>query len=1347
MSSVFTNDFDKNSDLFELSKVNKNSKNLSIDKRTELEENKKIFDKIASYKQYVYEELESKGIIDLYLAKKDGYFFREDGLSSKDASNGANQAKEAFEIIQKAALYDFRNPINVKGWLDSLAPYLNNATLNLEFYSNIESIKPINPMADLLSVLKENNYDKIFETVKTEEEAAHNRVANAYNILKNSSFLKLNPIEMEKQLQIVEPYIENKEIINNLKNISDIESVEEKSSAYIRKLRSEGVINTILNILEENEYNNYKTINFEDGISAMTTEQLQHNEVHLMYLEIKQYGMLINQLKKQIDQEEILIEDTMNSSEIQNYLEKMELRTNFATWENEKANSIVDNEEKTKVKILSSIIDKFVNKIVPKQQEVLTISAEEEQIKQQLNQLSAISNIDTFAYQLRDLKPYINNPDKPLNLSDGTNVIEVIFEKAKQLGINVKSSSEISEKDQKNNPVLYNYAKSQLDDLAVYGCFLTSKCNDIIKAKSSIQENKILIEQDQEIKNSLTTEIEKTLETNHDMNEISYKTINSASNPTHDEASAIQEINEAIKNDDEEDFIIDIPNKIEMLEPTEAQFNNPKISLDTYQLNLILDDIVKESNQILDQNNIEIGKRITEIHDEVRTLNVELNQEKTIKSKDNKQDKLIKKQEEIAKLIRETNKTAEKRNSLRIDTVKTFIDNFKRHKTILEQLKADKNLSKEMRKEKITHVNKCINFYQRIRKLVESIEQLSQGKNNSNIEHDLEIIKQQKRELVKIKNAINKIKDNSLYKKIEVKNLNKMYELMVLEYQISKDQTEIFRLKQEMDQIKENSNSESNVKEKLKQLQLEEKALLKTSVAVNPNQVKEEINSMINDVAPIEEVMSKFDELILPIQKSNESKTIILKTEIEELENKLADNSNYIDENKIKFAKDRLNSINRLITNKDNQIKQIIEMKESNQEVHILEDYRNNLLKQRLNYQEEKQILLQWEIQELESNEETKKALDQLFEESENNLISIETEIVECNQEIENFNKKARNSNEELDKELNKLELDKAKLSEKYERLAKKMQNDKELNYIDKKLKISDLEELNKKKKQLESLDLSNVKNKFLETYEKELNTSITGSIQSPDVLENGDEIKSDNTIINSKLINEQVISIKKANRDLIRKAKNVFNNIGDSLLAWIKANNTLTSKVGAALVVTTMATTIMIKALSGDNLDNINTSANLPIDNEHKVEIEAEEAIIASSDDNIVSQVIHEYEQENDDDNMLEESFKEAYDSVIEEVVNNEANLYTNAYDAILDQNSVSGIYEESFENANLNKIYKLENGKLNEISYDEAQSIVENGGQVSVAVENDGIGIGYIAIDGEELNDLSSDNKGISK
>jgi len=72
----------------------------------------------------IVNELHDKGILSVFLARKNGNIFRENGLSSEKSAENSKKIKQAYLEIQKANSYDLTNPDEVAEWLNNLTPYL-----------------------------------------------------------------------------------------------------------------------------------------------------------------------------------------------------------------------------------------------------------------------------------------------------------------------------------------------------------------------------------------------------------------------------------------------------------------------------------------------------------------------------------------------------------------------------------------------------------------------------------------------------------------------------------------------------------------------------------------------------------------------------------------------------------------------------------------------------------------------------------------------------------------------------------------------------------------------------------------------------------------------------------------------------------------------------------------------------------------------------------------------------------------------------------------------------------------------------------------------------------------------
>ena len=126
-----------------------------FEKNFNLSRNKiEIENKLANHHN-ILEEFKKNGIVDLFISRKKNNIFRENGLTSQDASNLSKTAKQAYIAIQKAALYNLTNPIEAQNWLNTIATYLNDYNINLESYIHFGVPEISNPFEEILKELEE----------------------------------------------------------------------------------------------------------------------------------------------------------------------------------------------------------------------------------------------------------------------------------------------------------------------------------------------------------------------------------------------------------------------------------------------------------------------------------------------------------------------------------------------------------------------------------------------------------------------------------------------------------------------------------------------------------------------------------------------------------------------------------------------------------------------------------------------------------------------------------------------------------------------------------------------------------------------------------------------------------------------------------------------------------------------------------------------------------------------------------------------------------------------------------------------------------------------------------------
>lgn len=1471
----------------------------------------------------ILNEFKKKGITSLFLSRKNGNIFREDAITSQETQELSKIAKEAYVDIKKAALYDISNPIETQKWLNTLAPYLNNYNLDLDYFIHFGIPNLDNLFSDIVEELESKGYDELRTSVVTEEDKEHNKVVNAYNLIKNFNFKTASKEMVDQQLEIIKDHVSDQEMITLIQNISDYQKVEKKLAEYSSMLINKGATNTILNILKEYGYDKQKEgKEIKDREEpeqtkdyGMTEEDLEHNYIFAMYKQIETYGFLIEPLKEQLDKQEILLNKVMEMSEIQDYKNKMEERTNKSTFNgNELSEKDIDEITLPSKKIaLPAFLERIINKFSKQEETNEVLSNDEKVIKQKLEDLSTV-NYDVFAYQLRDFKNYINNYNKPLNLSDGTNVIEEILNKAKKLELTTKEANEIIKKNPKYNPTLIHYAKNQMEDLIEYGCFLTSYCNDVIKKnginldtfkqektdtleeinntndlqlpaikidtkeflESVIQpsnniensDEKVLKKAKKSIKKSGSTQEKSTNNENIEvpklnsavkinMTELIQKLIQPGMTQTDEENEIIQELWK-INGSSDIEAIKEMAEKIDKLSPTlakeiiqktwedsisnsnsqkEDEMNttteNPEVTKEEKHIShmsttQILNELVQKNNEIIDKLGIQRGIRIVEIQDEIEKLtselqNVESNKNRTldngltlietITKSDVKGNKNFDEYMQNIRMQREQEFTDSYNKYVNLDNEfstiaesiqQEFQDNFKKRRKIRDEIRKKDNVDEE----RLTKEIECGKTYLKIRSLYQTHEKIMNSR-NTNIKLDgneilgtkgdlnLEHLTELQNKTSEVKNLLDSIKEDKNYSQEELTNFNKMYELMVLKNEIYKNYfqalNDYFEIMQ-LDATAKSNNVTTRdiIEQKIKKLQLEEQML-----SFNPEIARKEIEELMKNGAGDEEVSTKLDELLNPLVEFNNLQENAIVDEIKSLEEKLANKTNYVDDKKIELEIEKRDSFNEIVSKTDEKIEFLRRLQSDKELQDTLGNLKEILLTQQSSYEEEKEILLQWNIEESESDLDTRKALDELFTESKENLNNIALEIKACEERIGSLEKTNLNS-DEIKQEITRLEDEKASLIKEVNNINQSLTNKNDLRFVNKELMLSDTEELNRKKQELEKIrnnSLEKMKEEFILAYndEKKLksnqpNEENQNDISTlPGVLENGNILKSDGTIINQpalsgivdgKMLNsngtiteqpslpgivdgkklnsdwttEEVESITEPSKGLIEKATNLFKKIGKNILNWakeqpkiiaiknwIQEHKKIAAAVGIAVGITVVGGAVsIIKGLSNDAPD----MDKIPVESPTGIETVTEDAV-----DNITDTVamVDETIKEMDERKKDNLSFEENYKSANTQVINEEIPLYTSADRALNDQEAVTNVYKPSFENADSTRIYKLEDGNLVKVSYEEAQNIVENGGQVSVALENDGVGIGYVSIGG---NDTVEENSvGMSK
>ena len=1356
-------------------------------------------------------ELEENGIISVFTARKNGYIFYENGLTSEEAATNAKLASEAYMAIQSAALYNLSDSNQAFEWISNLTQYLNNADLNIESYINMGAPKIKNAIDEILEIVEENGYDKVISAPATAEEVAHNRITNSYNKIKLE--IKENPtsLNISKELDNLSAIINNENLINKAKNITNYSELTTSIENIRTSIVKNGANNTILNILKSNGYDVSKTtiVKNEDTQNiGMTDEQYEHNVIHNMYQEIKDYGFIVSDFYKQMKQHENQVTDVMTTEEMETYIRRMEKRTNEATFSSDNDNTLgmddIDKITKPSRFVLSSFIEKIVNKFNKnnKKEEDL-LSDNEKRVKQVLIDLEN-ANYDNFAYELRSLKKYINNPDNPLNLSDGTNIIETIINKAESLGFTNKSAKEIIKENPNINETLVYYSKNQVEDLLVYGCFLTSKCNDVIKEKSKINQNATEIKENDDKKlPSVVTPFGKELPSVRvDISDIIKKVIEPGVSQTNDEKNVIQQMMD-LKGNNNQQKIEEINQKVKKLQPSKtqeiikntwdsfiSQQNNKKPNIN--QFNSIIDELVLRNNEIIEKTGLEKGSRIVDIHDELAALNEELiNLEANkpslenglsimeIMTKSDKKDNAnyeefyqnitSQKQQEIDKLTKDTMALISEYKKTKPTVIANFMESFKQHATARKNIKNSETPDNNLLNQEINLANEYLKVKDYITQIEKSDHKTSTvGAKQNNTE--------QQQLVNEMSSFVNAIVLDDVHTEEDIKNLLAVTELMKNKVQISMNQSEIQAKKIELAQIQtynpNNNNSINIVKQKIKALETEEKML-----SFNPETAKDELISMIGAAKSKEEVTAKLDSLIEPVKEYNIAKMATLNTEIEQLKNKIADNSNYLDNEKIELEQNKRDNIGSMIQEKDAQLEALKQELQSNRELALLSIQKTILEKQLKGYEEEKQILLQWNIEESESDLDTRKALDELFAESKVNLSTVEKELIECNIKITKNESKIDLSLEEINNQIKALEKEKEELNNEYSAITKSLADKNNLKYINKEQKLTDIQKLNKYKVELNKLNpenLDNLKQQFLEKYNQELlnptsetytlpgklangdelksdgtitknNAQLPGKLSAgnelksdgsitekplelPGELENGDQLKSDGTIVNKDdLDDEEIEEITDANPGLLKKAANAIKNGGKKAIEWVKKHPKLAATIGTAVVVVVVGATAIIKSLTGQNLESV--PPEVPIIPDNNIEQEANLDDTAKTETEAIAD---EAIQETEDTN----SFDENYNSAINNILEGKSNVYVSADRAINNQEAVQNIYNPSFETSQISKLYTMEDGQLQTVSYDDAKQIVENGGTVRAQITNDGVGIGYVSI-GDNVNE----------
>lgn len=623
-----------------IDEINKNNKFSNIlDELKNNTNNEELNTKIDHLKE-LNEKFINNGVIATFLERKNNNIFRENGLTSAESAKNADMCRQLYIEIEKASLYDFSKPEEVEKWLDSLAPYLNNNLVNPESYINSGINEMENPLNDLLNELEEKGFDKPIDNVTTIEEAKHNQVVNTYQMLKKSNIYTMNKKFIDVQIDIIRNNTDCTKTNFSAADIKNIPTQLDNSNSYKSSIVRNGVINTITNILEEKGYSNIN-------------EKQDNINVYLKYNQIKEYGCILESLNDKLEQQELIMQTVMKNEETKEYLQVMENRKNNLNINNYdlKMEDIFDLTGKRKFSV-SSLIERFIKKKSNIEEKNVIV---DEKLDEIVNSINNASNIDTFAYALRNSKNYINDLNNDLNINENSNLVEVINNKANKLGLNNKQASEIVKDNPNMNPVLIHYAKNQLDDLNKYGCFITSKCNDeILKNKISIDDVKTVNEitalalyndkqlpaviQPFEVNKVLTKVLKEDITPTKEENNVIVSMINSTILPIKENilktTDLIKQLPSKIKQENTklvlkdywDSYLTTIKSQFESKnEPIEEPVNNneiveePKqnITISNIKLDTIIDQLLEQNNLIIDKTGQDREMRIVEIKNEL----------------------------------------------------------------------------------------------------------------------------------------------------------------------------------------------------------------------------------------------------------------------------------------------------------------------------------------------------------------------------------------------------------------------------------------------------------------------------------------------------------------------------------------------------------------------------------------------------------------------------------------------------------------------------------------------------------------------------------------------------------
>lgn len=1411
--------------------------------------NSKEHEKHIVEMQNIYEKLRDNGIMAAFEGRARNSIFWEDGLKSEESLEKADNSRELHKKIQAACNYDLSNPIEASKWVATLAPYLNDSSYSLDVFA-----PPLidNPLDLLIDELTKKGFDKPIATPKNEEEKNHNIVFNALKAISRSDFSSLEEVYIQTQIDLVSDYIDNKDLLLSAEEIKLIPQKMEEAEEIRKSIRKNGVIKTITDILEkygyseevEKELINFKMDGEDNEQYFITDEVMKKADIYLKYLQIKYYGCLVEELNESLEQQEQIMQQQMHTEEMEEYINKMQERLASSKLQDEAELKNIKEEvfvQTGKRKFsLAGLIDRIVRKN-EKQEEI--VEAKDQDIINKLDEMLKHDGIGSLAYSLRDLKKYINDPKNSLNLSDGRNIVQVVMSRAVELGITVdKTTADLIKENPNTNAVLVSYAKTQISDLAKYGCFLTSKCNDVLKKnKINVEKACTVLKPRVETKEEILPEvvfdmkpiIESALEEKPQSKEEA-ETITSmlkaSVEPTKENVEKakqmVKQLPAVVSNNTQLAIRKQLEQSVEK-KNQEKIVGETKMEKETIETNEIetslqqkIDKLAELNTKIIDKTGQDIGMRLVEIQDEMANLDREIDritiedvfddEEKNIKVRKAKEKKdksssvngsllfgvsmgnenlqnmkeviveeiisKSKKQVELNNKRLESKKEAE---DLEKEIIPLFKENYEKHEqersnvdkrkkteketakkedTVLYDYKQVKRLYnefiaqyiKELKNSKKT--NKYLTAFGRLNTYIDSIESKIPEKELETIKKIKELVSKRNevleatQEIRAIQVSVNEIVDNELFNE--------------------KDAQLIAEEAEEKNKKIEEVNAKKLILEK------EE-----TMLSFDPSRVKKELEKLISKGASIEEVSAKVDEMIEPL-KSSEVLKEGLTTEIEELEAKLKDNGNYIDEAKLAFEQDKLKIYEKQLSYTDNRIKELQKQLQEQEEIEHLNELKTVLLKEQKSRDEDVQILLRWNIQESESSEEVRNIIVSLMEETKARMEKTNEDLAKCEEELASKEAKEAVDKEQIKEELERLETEKKQVTEKIASQKQLVEERKDNSLVDNQLKLSDQELLESKKQELASLsneNLDRLKEEILEEYSKSLQKeeeqsevlglpgafadgseiksdgTIVKPIALPGELEDGSQLKSDRTIEpveeefgfnladdEDDLGEEEIERISEPSPSLLERAKNKFKECGKKVLDWIGKHPKLAAAIGTVVTAVVIAGVAIVKSVSGQDLEN-----EVLLPQEDSIEISQETNDNANVDktevEKTVDKVIEEQESEKLTSSEVEETnYQRVFDNVTNNILNGDAQVYRTAQDALDGTNAVNNIFEPSFANADIDiMMADIDNDGKNEIlSHDEALKAIEEGKEVALRMANDGTYIGYTVVNNEMAN-----------